>query len=201
MPKNPKVDAYIEKAAPAMQPILRHLRSLIHKADPKIEEEIKWGFPFFVHQGMVCGLSSFKEHCGLGFWRGSEFLKDDPIVQKAEEGAGSFGKIRSLKDLPSDATLLKYIKTAVALNESGVPKPAKPKKAPRPVVVPPALKAALSKNAKAKAFFEDGSPSFKREYCEWISEAKTDETRTRRIETTLQWLSEGKARNWKYMNC
>lgn len=198
--KDPRIDAYIAKASAFAQPILEHVRQIVHKADPRIEETMKWGHPHFTYKGLVCGLSAFKEHCGLGFWRGSEIYPDDPKALKAGPSAGSFGKIQALKDLPSDAALTKYVRMAVSLNEGGVPRPAKPRKAPKPVIVPPALKAALAKNAKAKATFDDGSPSFQREYAEWVGEAKTDETRDRRVATTLEWLTEGKSRNWKYKN-
>jgi uncharacterized protein YdeI (YjbR/CyaY-like superfamily) len=202
MPKiDPKVDAYIANAAPFAQPILKHVQSVVMKADPRLQQSIKWSHIAFSYGGLVCLVSAFKEHCGLGFWRGREFLKDDPMVKNAEDSAGSFGKIRSVRDLPPDATLARYVKIAVALNENAVPRPPRPTRAPKPVVVPKALEAALKKNAKARAYFADGSPSLRREYAEWISEAKTEETRDRRVATAVEWLSEGKSRNWKYKNC
>ena len=199
------VDAYIAKAAPFAQPILVHLRGLIHKACPEVEEEIKWGRPFFSYRGVILGnVSAFKAHCSFGFW-GQEIgkvLHADGVVQ--EGGMGSLGRIVSVKDLPPDKQLLGYIRQAAALIESGrgetwVAARRRVVKAPKPQVeAPPEFVAALKKSKAAGAVYAAFSPSCKREYVEWIAEAKRPETRERRIAQAVEWIAEGKQRNWKY---
>jgi uncharacterized protein YdeI (YjbR/CyaY-like superfamily) len=198
--KDDRVDAYIAKSADFAKPILTHLRELVHATCPDVEETMKWSFPNFMYKGMLCSMASFKEHCSFGFWKQSLIV--DENSGKAAEGMGSFGKITKLTDLPSKKVLSGYIKEAMKLNDTGVKKPAPPKKkGARDLAVPDDLATALKKNAKARTTFDDFSPSHKREYIEWITEAKTDATRERRLQTTIEWLAEGKPRNWKYMNC
>jgi uncharacterized protein YdeI (YjbR/CyaY-like superfamily) len=195
--RDPRVDAYIAKSAEFARPILTYLRELVHSVCPEAEETLKWSHPSFLYKGMFCGMASFKEHCAFGFWKSSLVVKD----VKAEKAMGSLGKITSLDSLPSKKVLTGYIKTAMALNDAGVKSPARVKKPPRPVIVPDDLTAKLKVNKKARETFEAFSPSHRREYVEWITEAKTEATRAKRLETTLEWLAEGKPRNWKYMNC
>jgi uncharacterized protein YdeI (YjbR/CyaY-like superfamily) len=197
--KDPRVDAYIEKSADFAKPILTHLRKLVHKASPKISETVKWGMPAFEYKGIVCGIAAFKEHCTFGFWKHS--LLDYNGFSTEKTAMGSFGRIASNKDLPSDDTIIKLVQQAVELNEKGV-KVAKPKPvAKKELVVPDYLTAALKKNKAAQKTFENFPPSCKKEYVEWITEAKTEPTRDKRLATTIEWLSEGKRRNWKYENC
>jgi len=197
--KDPRVDAYIEKSADFAKPILTHLRKLVHKASPKISETVKWGMPAFEHKGIVCGIAAFKEHCTFGFWKHS--LLDYNGFSTEKTAMGSFGRITSKKDLPSDDTIVKLVQQAVELNEKGV-KVAKPKPvAKKELVVPDYLTAALKKNKVAQKTFENFPPSCKKEYVQWITEAKTEPTREKRLATTIEWLSEGKRRNWKYENC
>jgi uncharacterized protein YdeI (YjbR/CyaY-like superfamily) len=197
--KDKKTDAYIEKAQPFAQPILKHFRELVHKVCPDLEEVTKWGMPFFDYKGPMCHMAAFKKHCAIGFWKAS-LMKDKTLVATAasEEAMGHLGKITSLKDLPSDKVLTGYIKEAMKLNDEGVKLPAKPKAAAKPVVVPPELVIALKRNKAAKEVFEAFSNSHKREYTEWITEAKTEATREKRVEKTLEMLAEGKTRNSKY---
>jgi len=198
--RDARVDAYIAKSAAFAQPILTHLRDIVHAACPDVEETMKWSFPNFIYKGMLCSMASFKEHCAFGFWKGSLIVGNSG--GEAEEGMGQFGRITKLSDLPSKNVLTGYIKEAMKLNEAGVKKPAPPKpKTPRELVVPDDLAEALQENAVARATFAKFSPSHKREYVEWITEAKTEATRTKRLRTAIEWMAEGKARNWKYMNC
>ncbi|HYE53887.1 MAG TPA: YdeI/OmpD-associated family protein [Chitinophagaceae bacterium] len=198
--KDPRIDAYIKKSAPFAQPILTHLRELVHKACPDVEETIKWGFPHFDYKGILCSMAAFKQHCNFGFWKGN-LMKDDKqlLSRVGVTEMGYFDKITTLKDLPSDKILTAYIKEAAKLNEAGVKLPAKPKTTEKkPLETPPELQAALKKNKAAQIVFEGFSPSHKREYIEWITEAKTEATRDKRIATTIEWLTEGKSRHWKY---
>lgn len=194
---DPRVDAYIAKAAPFAQPILLKLRELVHAADPEIEETIKWGMPFFECQGIVCHMAAFKAHCAFGFWKAA-LLKDSGIPAKSAEAMGQFGRITSLSELPSEKALVALIRKAASLNDEGVKAPRRKGAARQPIASPPAFTAALKKHTKARAAFAALSPSHQREYLEWITEAKTDATRDKRIATTIEWLSEGKTRNWKY---
>lgn len=199
--KDPRVDAYIAKAAPFAQPILRHLRKLVHTACPDVTEDIKWSMPSFIYNGKIlCGTAAFKAHATFGFWhRGMTELLEKKLG-KAGEAMGLLGKITSLDDLPSDKELIGYIKTAVSLHDSGAATRPKPK--PRAALPEPAdLKDALKRSKKAAAAWADFSPSCRREYIEWITEAKRPETREQRVLTTIKWTTEGKQRNWKYQNC
>jgi uncharacterized protein YdeI (YjbR/CyaY-like superfamily) len=198
--RDDRVDAYIAEAPEFARPILTHLREIVHAGCPEVEETMKWSRPHFLYKGMFCGMSAFKEHCAFGFWKHSLVVGNGS--QDEKDGMGQFGKITTISDLPSRKILLGYIKEAMKLNDAGVKSPARTKpKTPRELIVPEDLRIALQKNNKAQATFEKFSPSHKREYIEWITEAKTEATRTRRLETTIEWLAEGKPRNWKYMNC
>jgi uncharacterized protein YdeI (YjbR/CyaY-like superfamily) len=194
-----RVDAYIEKSADFAKPILNHLRALIHKASPEINETIKWSFPVFDHKGTVCHFASFKQHCAFGFWKGSLLPDPENILEDHRDSAMSqFGRITSIKDLPSDEILIQYIRNAVVLNETGVKLLAKKKTTAAEVEVPEYFSGQLSTNPLARSTFENFSNSHKKEYLEWLAEAKTEATRQKRMETAIEWLGEGKSRNWKY---
>jgi uncharacterized protein YdeI (YjbR/CyaY-like superfamily) len=205
---NPKVDAYLAKVQPFAQPIMAHLRELVHKACPEIEETIKWSRPFFEYRGAIlCNMSAFKEHCSFGFW-GEEIgavLREAGVL--GEEGMGSLGRITSVARLPSDKQMLGWIRQAAAFVDNG--QYTSPIAARRKVVkpqksvleTPPEFAAALRRNKKAAAAFAAFSPSCKREYVEWVADAKRPETRDKRISTAVAWIAEGKQRNWKYQNC
>lgn len=181
-------------------PILTYLRDVVHEGCPDLVETMKWSTPTFDHQGILCSMAAFRQHCVFGFWKAPLLTFDGkPLVKKMESGAGQFGKLTSVKDLPAKSKLLKLVRDAARLNESGVAIARAPRAPARPVEVPADLKRALHKNAKARAVFAAFPPSRKREYVEWIVEAKTPETRQRRLETALGWMGEGKPRNWKYM--
>jgi len=198
--KDPRVDAYIEKSADFAKPVLTHLRKLVHKASPNISETVKWGMPAFDYKGIVCGIAAFKEHCTFGFWKQSLLDYDGFSTEKT--AMGSFGRITSKKDLPPDDVLIKLVQQAVELNENGVKvQKAKPAASKKELVIPDYLTAALKKNKAAKTTFENFPYSCKKEYVQWITEAKTEPTREKRLATTIEWLSEGKRRNWKYENC
>jgi uncharacterized protein YdeI (YjbR/CyaY-like superfamily) len=197
--RDARVDAYIAKSGDFAKPILTHLRELVHTTCPDVEETMKWSFPHFMYGGMLCSMAAFKEHCAFGFWKGALVLgKDGP---EADRGAGQFGRITKVAELPSKKELTGYIKKAMKLNDEGVKaERARPKERSE-LVVPDDLAAALARNKKAQATFDKFSPSHKREYVEWITEAKAEPTRIRRLETAIEWMAEGKPRNWKYMNC
>jgi|SRR5450432_240510 len=197
---DPRVDTYIEKAAPFARPILLKLRKLIFQACPEAKETIKWSFPNYdIHGSMLCSMASFKEHCAFGFWKAALLKDPEGVLKIAERNSmGHLDKLLSLKDLPSDKILLAYLKEAEWLNKNKV-KVVKPKTAPKKELpVPLALAAGLKKNKKAKAGFDAISASQRREYIEWIVEAKTEVTKIKRINTTVEWSAEGKSLNWKY---
>jgi len=185
--RDPRVDAYIAKAPDFAKPILSHIREKVHEAVPDIVETIKWSVPHFEYKGPLCGVAAFKSHVRFGLWR-----------EAMEGGSGAIERIGSMKDLPADRKLVGLIRKAAELNESGVKIERKAKPKP-PLKVPTYFTTALRKNKKALVAFEAFPPSHKREYVEWITEAKTDETRQRRLDTAVQWIAEGKQRNWKYM--
>ena len=191
-----RVDNYIKDAAPFARPILKHIRRIVHAGCPDVEETMKWSFPHFDYNGIMCGMAAFTEHCALGFWKGSLVVG----TKTADSGMGQFGRIASIKDLPAEKTLTNYVRAAAELNLKGVKVPGRSKPQKRtPLAVPDDLRVALKKNAAARKTFERFSPSQKREYIEWLIEAKRDETRAQRLKTAIEWMSEGKQRNWKYM--
>ncbi|HWX18700.1 MAG TPA: YdeI/OmpD-associated family protein [Candidatus Binatia bacterium] len=200
--KDPRIDAYIAKSADFAQPILNHLRRLVHTACPEVEETFKWSFPHFIYKGMLCHMAAFRAHCAFGFWKRTLIFGNDESGKANGDAMGQFGRITSLSDLPKDKVLLGYIKEAVRLNEAGIKAPPGAASKPRKdLVVPDYFMAALKRKKKALTAFENFSPSHKREYVEWITEAKREETRAKRLETAVAWMSIGKPRHWKYANC
>jgi uncharacterized protein YdeI (YjbR/CyaY-like superfamily) len=192
--KDPRVDAYIKRAVPFARPILKHLRKIVHVSCQDVEETIKWRSPFFEHKGTMCFMAAFKEHCAFGFWKGAL------IFGKENKGAtGHFGRITSISDLPDRKALIGFVRKAAELNKAGVKKSPPRARAKQKINVPSDLKAALQKDAKARKTFEDFSYSHKKEYMDWITDAKRDETRKRRLQTAIQWLAEGKPQNRKYL--
>jgi hypothetical protein len=187
MSRDPRVDAYIAKSPEFAKPILNHIREAIHTAVPDVQETMKWSVPFFDYKGPLANMAAFKAHCAFGFWKGSLI------------GADRIGDLKSIDDLPPKKELVAFAKKAAKLNEDGV-KVVRPKKAPQPEAkTPPDLAAALKKNKKAGTAYDNFSPSHRREYVQWITEAKSDETRKRRLDQAVEWMAEGKPRNWKYM--
>jgi uncharacterized protein YdeI (YjbR/CyaY-like superfamily) len=195
--KDPRVDAYIAKSADFAKPILNHLRKRVHDFCPEVVETVKWGMPFFDFKGPFCNMAAFKAHATFGFWKGEVIFGKTAAEQEA---MGQFGRMTSLQDVPGDKKLAAFIKLAMKLNEDGVkiPSRSKPKQTKDPAA-PPYFLAALKKNKKALATYEGFSPGQKREYVAWVTEAKTEETRQKRLETAVEWMAEGKIRNWKYV--
>ena len=197
--KTPEVDRYIAKSAPFAQPILTRIREAFLDAHPDIQEVIKWGAPHFDYKGMLGSMAAFKQHVTWGFWKAS--LMSDPARLMEGIGDTSMGRasVRELSDLPSDKVMRAYIAEAIRLNDEGVKVERKPKApADRELVVPDDLQAALARNSAARKTFEGFPPGQRREYVDWIVGAKQDATRRKRLETTIEWLAEGKRRNWKY---
>jgi uncharacterized protein YdeI (YjbR/CyaY-like superfamily) len=192
---DPRIDAYIAKSADFAKPILTRIRETVHAACPEVEESLKWSMPFFSYHGPLMNMSAFKEHAAFGFWKGALVL--DRSAEGDERAMGQFGRITSVKDLPPKKELVALIRKAMKLNEDGVK--VEKKKTPRAALpVPAELATALAKNKKARTNFEAMPPSHRREYNEWIGEAKREETREARVKQAIEWIAEGKARNWKY---
>ncbi|HYK03353.1 MAG TPA: YdeI/OmpD-associated family protein [Thermoanaerobaculia bacterium] len=186
--RSPQLDAYIAKAASFARPILEKLRDAFHKADPQIEESLKWGAPHFDHNGIVGSMAAFKQHVSWGFWKAS-LMRSQAAFRE---------KVADVSELPPEKKLLELIREAVALNEAGVKIVRAPRTTPSPLETPDGLLAALRRVKGALATFEAFPPSHKREYAQWIAEAKQEGTRTKRIAQAVEWISEGKSRNWKY---
>lgn len=199
--RNERIDAYIAKSEGFAKPILHHLRDLVHKACPEVEEKMKWSFPHFDYKGkMMCSMASFKNHCAFGFWKASIMQDKNKVMSKGgEAGMGQFGRIASLSYLPSDKILIEYIKEAARLNDEGITVPSKPKKEKKELKVPAYFLDAVSKKKRAIQTFRNFSYSNQKDYVEWVTEAKSENTRQKRLKTTVKWLAEGKPRNWKYM--
>ncbi|EHQ26041.1 YdeI/OmpD-associated family protein [Mucilaginibacter paludis] len=203
---DPRIDEYIAKSAAFAQPILTHLRELVHQTHPQIQETIKWSMPFFDYKGTVCQMAAFKQHCAFGFWKASALSDPHQMMNKGEEAsAGNFGRLNSLTDLPPDEILIAYIREAVGLNESGVKagmrakyKPAKQVIEKKEIPVPEEFLNLLDASPAADENFAKFSLAKQKEYLEWFGEAKTEATRSKRIQTALEWIAEGKSRHWKY---
>ena len=198
MKKDPRIDAYIERQADFARPILAYLREAVHAACAECEETLKWSMPAFLYKGQILAhMAAFKGHASFGFWRGSL------VVGKENErtsGMGQFGRLASLDDLPPRAELEALVAKAMRLTDEGV-KPPRDKHKKPPLTVPQDLRAALDGNAAAAATFDGFPPGAQRDYVEWIESAKREETRTKRLNQAIEWLAEGKRRNWKYENC
>jgi len=198
--KDKKVDAYIARQKPFAKPVLKHLRKVVHAGCPDVEEAMKWSFPCFVYSdSILCSMAGFKEHCTFGFWRVTELRKRGLVKPSGEKAMGQYGRIKKISDLPAETKLIKVVKEAAKINESGKRSPVKKKATARKkLVIPAYFTKALNKNKKAKETFDVFSYSNKKDFIEWITDAKTETTRAKRIDTTIKWLEEGKTRNWKY---
>lgn len=198
---DPRVDAYIEKSAAFAQPILNHWRDLLHAQCPDLVETIKWGFPNFEYnKRTLFNIAAFKQHCNFGFWL-AQLLSDPKNVLQLSENAslgGSIGRIESMKDLPADAAMKDLIKQSMKLAEEGVKVKREVKKEPIVVEAPDYFMAELKKHKKALSVFENFAPSHRKEYIEWITGAKREETRNKRIAEAIEMMAEGKSRHWKY---
>jgi uncharacterized protein YdeI (YjbR/CyaY-like superfamily) len=192
--REPRIDAYIAKAQPFARPILEKVRERVHAVMPDVEEAMKWSHPTYLRNGkIVLGTAAFKEHAAVNFWRGQELG-----LKRPGGSMGQLGKLTSVDDLPKDLDEM----IAKAADVSAVPAARKPQKAPKAMPdLHPDFATALDKSPEAKATMESFPPSCRREYLEWIAEARQDATRQKRIATAVEWLSEGKRRNWKYENC
>ena len=196
-----RVNAYIAKTADFAKPILSHMREVIQKASPELQEDVKWGCPVFMYKGeMICMLAAFKGHCSLGFWKQALIDDTDEIFKPGDKSAGSIGQIKTMADLPKDAIIKKYVKAAMKLNDDGVKSVrAKPKeKVKNELETPEYFTKALKRNKAAEKVFNAFSYSNKKEYISWFEEAKTDTTRDKRIAEAVEWIAEGKTRLWKY---
>ena len=198
--KDPRIDAYIAKSAAFARPVLQHLRALVHRACPEAVESMKWSSPFFLYNGKIlCFTAAFKAHLAFGFW-GPAMKKVLAADDRVKDGRGLLGRITCLEDLPADKVLIGYIQTARKFHDAGLA--SRPKAKPKPALpVPADLADALKRSKKAAAAWADFSPSCRREYIEWITGARRPETRESRLLTTIEWVAEGKSRNWKYQNC
>lgn len=198
MKRDARIDAYIERQAEFAKPILEHLRAVVHSACPECEETLKWNMPAFMYKGEILAhMAAFKRHATFGFWRGSLVVGD---AGEPASGMGQFGRLETLDDLPPPVELKALVRKAMRLADEGVKAPRdKHKKAP--FTVPQDMRAALDANPAARTTFDGFPPSAQRDYVDWITEAKREETRTKRLNQAIEWLAEGKRRNWKYENC
>lgn len=196
MARDPRHDDYIARQADFARPILEHIRARVHAACPDVEESIKWGMPAFSYKGKaLAGMAAFKAHATLGFWRRGE---RDPDAKS--DAMGDFGRLTSLADLPDDAAFDAMLREQMAQIDAGA-KPVRNRNPKDEIAMPDDLAAALAKNPAAQATFDGFPPSARREYLEWVTEAKRPETRANRLAQAIEWMAEGKRRHWKYERC
>jgi uncharacterized protein YdeI (YjbR/CyaY-like superfamily) len=196
--RDKRFDTYIQKAAPFAQPILTRLREVVHASCPDVVETLKWGHPSFDYKGILCGMAAFKQHATFGFWKHDLVVGAD---SRSNEAMGSFGRITRVADLPTSSRISAWIRKAMELNDAGIKVARVKTRRKKPIAMHPAFAAALARNKSARTRFDAFSPSHQREYMEWIGDAKQDVTRERRIATAVEWLVQGKSRNWKYEKC
>lgn len=197
MRTDPRIDAYIDRQAEFAKPILRHLRETVHAACPDVEETLKWSMPSFLYRGKIlASMAAFKAHATFGYWNDSMLQQEE----KNRSAMGQFGRLTSLNDLPPRETLIELTRKSMKLVEDGV-KPPRTTAKKEPFSVPQDMRAAIDAVPAAKATFDNFPPSCQREYVEWITEAKRDETRSKRLAQAVEWMAEGKRRHWKYENC
>ena len=195
--RDPRVDAYIAGATPFARPILSYIRKVVHAGCPAVEEGMKWSFPHFMSDGILCSMAAFKKHCAFGFWKGTLLNKAGRTPQ-SRDAMGQYGRITTIADLPSERALTALVRKAAALNAAGAKVPRRATSMKPAVRAPADLMKALRANTKALNAFKAFSPSHKREYITWITEAKTDETRQRRLMTAVDWMEHGRSRHWMY---
>lgn len=199
MTADPRIDAYVDKAAPFARPILSHLRELVAKACPEAEETLKWSSPAWTYRGSIlCTMAAFKAHASFNFWRGAEVTGERA---EAKEGMGQFGRLTTVGDLPDDAAMAALIRKAAALIDTSEKTPRKLKHPKETLETPDDLARALAASPAAQAVFDGFPPGQRREYVAWITEAKRAETRSKRLAQAVEWIGEGKRRNWKYEAC
>jgi uncharacterized protein YdeI (YjbR/CyaY-like superfamily) len=198
--RDKRVETYIAKSAPFARPVLNHLREIVHQGCPDAEETIKWGMPFFEYKDeILCNMASFKKHCSFGFWKASILSDPDHILELVgKTSMGSLGQLSDLSDLPPDRILIKYIKAAAKLNKEGV-KVGQKSTVKKELEVPEYFAKAIARNKSALKTFNSFSNTNRKEYVEWVTGAKTEETRSKRLDTAIEWMAEGKIRNWKYL--
>jgi uncharacterized protein YdeI (YjbR/CyaY-like superfamily) len=196
--RDPRIDAYIARKAPFARPILEHVRNRVHANVPNAEETLKWSAPAFTLGGKILlVMAAFKAHAALNFWRWQELRG----YEAEANGMGQFGKLASLDDLPPDAELDALILKAVEL-AAAAPAPRKNKHPPKhPSELHPEFAVALAAAPAANATLDGFPPGARRDYLDWIADAKQPATRAKRIAIAVEWLNEGKRRNWKYENC
>jgi uncharacterized protein YdeI (YjbR/CyaY-like superfamily) len=197
--KDKRIDVYIDNSPDFARPVLIHLRHLVHTACPNVEETTRWGFPHFDHKGMMCSMASFKNHCAFGFWKASLMKDAEVLIYNNQKAMGHAGKIQRLPDLLSDHIIILQIKEAMELNEDGIKLPERKNEDKRPLIITPdSLKKEFVRNRKASNTYKNLNFAHKTEYIEWIEDAKNEVIKQKRILTTIEWLMEGKTRNWKY---
>ena len=197
MKTDPRIDAYVARQADFARPILEHLRAVLHEACPQCEETLKWSMPSFMYrEKILAGMAAFKAHATFGYWNDSMLQQEE----KNRSAMGQFGRLTSLDDLPSRESLVELTRKSMRLIDEGV-KPVRNKTVKEPFTVPQDLRAAINGVPAAKVTFDGFPPSCQREYVEWITEAKRDETRAKRLAQAVEWMAEGKRRHWKYENC
>lgn len=199
MARDKRVDAYIERQAEFAKPILAKLRAMVHAACPDCDETLKWSMPSFIYKGSIlAGMAAFKAHATFGFWQAKLVVGE---TGREREAMGSFGRLTRVEDLPDDATMEALIRKAMTLVDTGEKAP-RPVKHPKPALeTPPDLLEALAANAAARATFDGFPPSARRDYLDWLADAKRPETRAKRLAQAVEWMAEGKRRHWKYEQC
>lgn len=197
---NSKVDEYIAKSEGFAKPILEYLRQIIHETCPDAAEDIKWGTPHYSYKGdHLCMIAGFKNHYSFSLYK-AEFMKDKEIAESVKAGKkfGYMDKLKSVSELPSKEVLVSFLKEAMTINENGIKKEKPISDKPKVIETPDYLTEALNANKQAKEVWESKSDSYRKDYLVWIIDAKTDATRQKRIEQSLEWIAEGKGRFWQY---
>jgi len=188
------IDEAFSKFTGFQKEYCNHLRKLIHKAMPDVKEDWKWG-PNFNVNGMVCGVWGFKDHVKLVFFKGSAMKDTYKLFNQGKENEGNRSINFSSADKIDDKKIIEYLKEAAEINRKGIKLVKKEIK----VVMPAILVKALNKDKASKTYFESLAPSHRRDYADYISQAKQEETQLRRLDKVMEMLTDKRTLNDKYM--
>jgi uncharacterized protein YdeI (YjbR/CyaY-like superfamily) len=189
------VDTYIMESGSWMNTLLE-LRELMLIAG--FEETVKWGIPVYCLENKnLVGLAYFKSYAGLWFFQGA-FLNDKGgVLVSGTEGQTKAQ--RQLRIYPNEklktALIKRFIKETVTNHKAGVHLV---KAKPKETILPEELKTALSQNKIAHKKFALLAPYKKREFADYISQAKRVETKKARLEKILPMIEEGRGLNDKF---
>ncbi len=198
MSKVTSADEYIEQH-PQWKKELTALRNLF--LSYPLEETIKWGSPVYTMEGKnLLSIGAFKNHYAIWFFQGGLLAKNTELLVKAQEGKTQ--AMRQIKfDEGSDIDIKeisKYIEETISHHKQGKKISSS---VPKEVIIADDIRKKFKEDNRFKTAFLNLSPGKQREYSEYISQAKKEETRLNRMEKITPLIIAGKGLHDKYKNC